>query len=366
MNILIISQHSFPKQGPRAFRTAELSEYLVKMGHNVVLYTTLGKYDYSEYEKRTGVIMKDLAPKLAVNGSDGTNRYNLFDKFMYHFFHRLLFWPFCEFHFIIDRVFKENPNMDLLITIAYPHSIHSGAARAKQKNKHIFPKIWICDCGDPFMLNPFFDFPSYMKKYEHLWCSLCDYITVPTKESKNGYYEQYHRKIRIIPQGFDFTKTPTAVYKKNKIPTFIFTGTVYSGVRDPRSFMDFLLKYQKPYKFILMLYKPLEEKYIIESKGQIEYRVGKNRKEVIWECSKADFLINIENPSTVQSPSKLIDYGIAGRPVLAITNHFDSATIFDEFMEGNYKHQRMIDNLDSFRIETVANQFITLATSSGN
>ena len=44
--------------------------------------------------------------------------------------------------------------MDMLITIAYPHSIHSGAARAKKKYSAIFPKTWICDCGDPFMLNP--------------------------------------------------------------------------------------------------------------------------------------------------------------------------------------------------------------------
>lgn len=40
-------------------------------------------------------------------------------------------WPQCEFHFSVGKIIKENPNMDMLITIAYPHSIHSGAARAK-------------------------------------------------------------------------------------------------------------------------------------------------------------------------------------------------------------------------------------------
>ena len=42
MKILIISNHAYPAQGPRAFRTTELSEQLVKMGHEVILYTVHG------------------------------------------------------------------------------------------------------------------------------------------------------------------------------------------------------------------------------------------------------------------------------------------------------------------------------------
>ena len=191
MKILIISNHAYPAQGPRAFRTTELSEQLARMGHEVVLYTVLGKYDYAQYEKETGIQMRDIKPRFATLANDGTQRYNLFDKFMFHYFHRLLIWPQCEFHFLMDRIIKENPNMDMLITIAYPHSIHSGAARAKKKYLEIFPKTWICDCGDPYMLNPFFHSPKYMKRYEDMWCSMCDYIAVPTKESYKGYYQQY-------------------------------------------------------------------------------------------------------------------------------------------------------------------------------
>lgn len=93
--------------------------------------------------------------------------------------------------FSVGKIIKENPNMDMLITIAYPHSIHSGAARAKKLYPEIFPKTWICDCGDPFMLNPFIKAPKFMKRFEDMWCSMCDYIAVPTKESYKGYYERY-------------------------------------------------------------------------------------------------------------------------------------------------------------------------------
>lgn len=361
MKILIISNHAYPAQGPRAFRTTELSEQLAKMGHEVVLYTVQGKYNYTQYEKDTGVKRRNINPKFATTANDGTYRYNLFDKFMYHIFHRLLMWPQCEFHFVVKKVVKDNPNMDMLITIAYPHSIHSGAARAKKKHPAIFPKTWICDCGDPFMLNPFIKAPKFMKRFEDMWCSMCDYIAVPTKESYRGYYEQYWNKIRVIPQGFDFLKTPIAKYQKNVFPTFLFMGSIYPGVRDPHSFMDYLLKFNKPYKFIMMMRSPLEEKYIKESNGQIEYIIGKGRKEVIWECSKADFLINITNPSTVQTPSKLIDYGIAGRPVLDIENDFSDPSNFLKFFKGDYSQKHKIDLLDNYRIEHVARLFVELA-----
>ena len=360
MKILIISNHAYPAQGPRAFRTTELSEQLVKMGHEVVLYTVLGKYDYSHYQKETGVKMRHIKPRFSTMANAGSHRYNIFDKFMYHYFHRLLMWPQCEFHFCVERIIKENPNMDMLITIAYPHSIHSGAARAKKRYPQKFPKTWICDCGDPFMLNPFIKPPKFMKKYEDLWCSMCDYIAIPTKESYKGYYKKYWDKIRIIPQGFDFSKTPIAKYKKNDVPTFLFMGSIYPGIRDPHSFMDFLLKFNRPYKFIMMMRSPLEEKYVSESKGQIEYIIGKGRKEVVWECSKADFLINITNPTTVQTPSKLIDYGIANRPILDVDNDFVDPSTFIRFFEGDYSEEHKIDFLNSYRIDNVAHQFLKL------
>lgn len=361
MKILIISNHAFPKQGPRAFRTTELAEQLSRSGHNVVLYSVHGKYDYTKYEEETGITMRDISPWFATDANDGPGRYNIFDKVMFHYFHRLLVWPQCEFHFCVDRIIKENPNMDMLITIAYPHSIHSGAARAKRRHPSIFPKTWICDCGDPFMLNPFIKAPSYLRRFEDMWCSECDYIAVPTEESYKGYYKQYWDKIRVIPQGFDFSKTPVAEYKKNRVPTFLFMGSIYPGVRDPHAFMDYLLKFDKPYKFIMMMRTPLEERYVKESNGQIEYIVGKERKDVVWECSKADFLINITNPTSVQTPSKLIDYGISRRPVIDIPTDFTDPSLFLQFYQGNYQGEHKISFLDRYRIENVAKQFVELA-----
>lgn len=110
----------------------------------------------------------------------------------------------------------------------------------------------------------------------------------------------------------------------------------------------------------MMMRTPLEEKYIKDSDGQIEYIIGKGRKDVVWECSKADFLINITNPSSIQTPSKLIDYGIAGRPILDVSNEFSDPSLFLKFYEGDYSVRRNIDFLDNYRIENVARQFVEL------
>ena len=51
MKILIISQHIFPIQTPRAIRTTELVKELTRQGHKVIVYAVLGKYNYSGFEK---------------------------------------------------------------------------------------------------------------------------------------------------------------------------------------------------------------------------------------------------------------------------------------------------------------------------
>lgn len=362
MKILIISRNTWPQQSPRAFRTQELSEELARRGHDVTLYTVHGDFDYTEYERITGVKMCDINPRLPIRGNDGKNRYNLFTRFIYHYFHRLLLFPEVEFHFKVDSILQKEKDIDLLITIALPHTIHSGAARSKKKHPKFFPKVWIADCGDPFFLNPFFNVPKYVEKYERSWCQACDYITVPTAASKEGYFTEYRDKIRVIPQGFNFSKTPISVYEKNTIPTFVFAGTVHAG-RSPERFMDFLLKQSSDYRFYLYMHKPLDSKYETLSNGRIKYMIGYGRNEIIKACSKADFLINVKNPSIVQTPSKLIDYGIAGRPILEVSNDFNEEVEFNEFLHDDYSSQLIVNNLDLYKIERVALQFLALANN---
>lgn len=362
MRILIISRNTFPHQSPRGFRTAELSEELVRQGNEVIVYSITGKYDYTQYMTETGVQIKSIPTLFDKNTNDNSRKLNLLDRILLRFFSLSLFYPDIELMFRVPKIIKQEKNIDLLITIAYPHTIHWGAALYKKQHKNDFPTAWISDCGDPYYLNPFGKAPRYFKKYEILSCQLTDFITIPTKDSIDGYFKEFHNKIRIIPQGFDFRKTPIDTYVPNKVVTFAFAGAVYDGKRDPRPFMEYLLQCSFDYKFIMYLRSPLEERFVTESNGRIEYRLNYNRKDIIWECSSVDFLINVTNPTAVQSPSKLIDYGITGRPVLDISTLFDETDLqlFNCFCNGDYSSTHPI-NVEDYRIEKIAKDFINLA-----
>lgn len=360
MNILIISHVTFPRQTPRAFRTAELSEYLAKNGHNVTLYTVHGDYDYTSYMEKTGIVLKPIPMKYATLAGLGNKKTSILNKIMAKMFRRWLYYPDIEFMFRMKKILQEEHDVDLLISIAQPHSIHWGVGAAKTKLGPKFPKVWIADCGDPFCGCPISKWPKYMSYFEKKWCRKVDFITVPTEASKDGYFPEFRDKIRVIPQGFDFSKTPIMEYKKNATPTFIFTGAIHYG-RSPEKFMEYLLTLDIDYKFLLYMHSPLDKKYENLSHGKIKYMIGYGRAEIIKACSQADFLVNVKNPSPVQTPSKLIDYGIAKRPIFEISDDFTEKEEFAQFVNGDYTKQQKIQGLDAYKIENVAAAFLSLA-----
>jgi hypothetical protein len=74
-----------------------------------------------------------------------------------------------------------------------------------------------------------------------------------------------------------------------------------------------------------------------------------------------DFLLNIGYDPVHQSPSKLIDYYLTGRPILSSdTNEFDHK-IVDAFLQGDYTNSFSFDNIDQYRIENVCKKFLNLA-----
>ena len=359
MRILVISQNTCPLQNPRAFRTAELTERLAATGHDVTLYTVHGSEDYSLYTARTGIRMKDIRTVWSLFPNDGNRRRNVITKLMFRLMPKQMF-PDMVYWYLVPPILRREKDVDLLITIAVPHGISIGAALYRKKHKDS-PKVWIADSGDPFYLNPFSVKSEFRRKLDLLWCSQADIITIPTEESRDGYFPQFQDKIRILPQAFDFSKTPVAEYEPTEVPTFGFAGRLYPGIRDIHSFLDYLLTLRRPYRFLVYTFSDIEDRYSEESDGRIEIIHGAPRKDVILALSKCDFLINVVNPSTVQSPSKLIDYGIAGRPILDISNEFCEGKELEAFLDGDYSGSRRVENLDRYRIETVAAGFVELA-----
>ena len=125
--------------------------------------------------------------------------------------------------------------------------------------------------------------------------------------------------------------------------------------------IDFPKSPNTPFVFYLFTRTPISEEYTKLLGDKLINVVGKNRKECIYELSKMDFLINFTNPSVIQSPSKLIDYGITKRPIIDITIPFSNEIFFQEFLQADYSNQRIINNLDDYRIENIEESFLRLA-----
>ncbi len=363
MKIVLIARTIYPHLTPRAFRTTELAKQLAKMGHDVTVCAVLGDYDYSEFERTTGVKVHPIKMHFSIVNSDGKSRYNIFDKIAYHALHRWMEYPNIEFVWKVPALLKEIGHIDLLITIAYPHPIHWGAAWAKKKNPETFPKKWISDCGDPFIGNgagkrP----PFYFERVERFWTKQTDFITIPIEEGRVGYLDCAQEKIRIIPQGFDFsTVRINRNFKYNDIPHFAYAGSIYPGLRDPSNFLKYLCSSEQPFIFTVytnnkQFYAPFKEqlgdKLILNS--------YKPREELIYELSNQDFLINIQNPNAVQSPSKLIDYFLSKRPILDITTSFNEQKDFKRFLKRDYNYRYVEIDVEQYNIINVAKQFLSL------
>lgn len=363
MNIVIISYKCFPWNSPRAFRADELAKEFVRQGHKVTLYAVLGDYDYDLYSKTTGVIIKSLGlPRWGLIDTTGGGKRSFGVKVIEHTVGRFLDFPECVLKKMVKKAINKEGDIDLLITIAVPHAIHFGAAKARLNNV----KKWVGDCGDPFMGNPFSKRPFYMSRWEKKWCERCDYITIPVKDGTKAYYPEFHKKIRIIPQGFDFDDSSLMEYHKNDVPSFVYAGYIYPGNRDPRLMLDYLKTIAVDFRFYiytaqeccnyLMTYKDeLKDKLIINSYIP--------RKELLKVLSEMDFLVNICNNSGVQQPSKLIDYAISKRPIINVTTGFsaEERNNLDMFLRGDYSNAYVVTNIEQYNIKNVARQFLELA-----
>jgi hypothetical protein len=87
------------------------------------------------------------------------------------------------------------------------------------------------------------------------------------------------------------------------------------------------------------------------------------REQVLLELANMDFLLNIENAGKKQTPSKLIDYWLCGRPILNIkSTNFDKRVV-NKFLARKFDNAYIIDEPDQYRIEKVVSRFLNLMES---
>ncbi len=343
-----------------------MAKELAYQGHAVTVLTPK-KPEHSDFECEHNLIIEDLGhPSWKEIVLKGGRVSMIFKRGLRRILQIALEYPNLEYLFLVKNALqkriKNKQHYDLLISIAVPHSTHWGVAAVWGKKNNI-AKTWVADCGDPFMGEENDSFkPAFYFKYVEKWfCKKVDFITVPIKTAIPAYYPEFHNKIKIISQGFNFNEIEVAPYKENDIPHFAYAGGLILGRRDPKDFLEFLVNYPHPYKFdIYTKQVSLVKSYANRSQGRIEIKEYLPRKELLFELSKMEFVVNFENVGDRQIPSKIIDYIIINKPILSINTFNFFKQPVEEFLSGNYKNGLIIDNPEQYRIENVAIEFLKL------
>ncbi len=357
--ILIVCYSFFPRISPRSFRATELAKEFSRQGHIVTVLTYKRNYDYSEFEKEHNLNVKDFVKDRWIE-IQGNNILTRAVRFILNF---LFLFPNIRMTFFLKKELQNYTDFDLLISIAFPYPVHWGVALAKRDNINIC-KTWAADCGDPFMGNKElkFNFPFYFHYVEKWFCNKPDFITVPIDDAIQAYPTSCKRKIRVIPQGFNFEESKNNITPKNSLPTFAYAGGLSKGFRDPTEFLEYISSVDSPFKFIVYTKSVnvvLPFKNILGNK--IEIRDYIPRELLLKELSKMDFLVNFENRNNVQSPSKLIDYALTNRPIMSVNPSFLDKRVVDEFLNNDYTNQLKIKNIERYDIKNVTKQFLELS-----
>ncbi|HEX8041744.1 MAG TPA: hypothetical protein VF490_21500 [Chryseosolibacter sp.] len=364
--ILVVSKTFYPINSPRSFRATELVREFSRQGHDVTVLTVRNDGVHDTFEKNYGVKILPLG-RLRFGSfdiSNGGRVVTLVKRIVNRVLNLLFEYPDIQLMFMVRNALKREGGYDLLISIAVPHPVHWGTAWAVASNAAI-AKTWVADCGDPYMGEKTDSFRKlfYFKYFEKWFCRKADFVAITNLNMKDNYYPEFHHKIVEITQGFNFEETtgrlPT--YKPNGKPTFAYAGTFIPGARDPSAFLTFLV--ESDFDFRFLIYTPqrhIVQPFVERGKGRIEIMDLVPRTELLKILRTMDFLVNISFDVKVQSPSKLIDYYLVGRPVLSLQSNEVSSKVITKFLHGDYTDHFVFHDYEKFRIEHVCSQFLEL------
>lgn len=361
--ILLVSNGFFPEISPRSYRVTELAKEFSRQGHDVTVITKYRDHDYTDFLRQYPINFKMWKKSFLKPMPSSFNRLGaLLSSVISRALLMLFEYPAIEDMFRVKTMLKKEEGYDLLISFAVPHPVHWGVAWSRNK-RHTIAKTWVADCGDPYMGDVLDTYRKlfYFGYFEKWFGKKADYIAIPIASAIKAYYPEFKNKIRIISQGFQFDlKTDVNQQHNNPVPTFAYAGGFIQGVRDPQPLLQFLSTLDRPFKFLVFTnsheiingYKEkLKDKLVVS--GYIP------RNELMELLPSMDFLVNFDNNTKLNSPSKLIDYAIVNRPVLNIEHGFNEQSILN-FIQGDYSEAMRLPEPAQFHISNVSRQFLEL------
>lgn len=368
--ILLVSNAFFPEISPRSFRATELAKEFIRKGHNVTVFTKKRDFDYSEFLSQYPLTIRMWRGN-SFRSFPQFNRkpFSYISRAVNRILLMLFEYPAIEDMFRVKKMLRRSAGYDLMISFAVPYPVHWGVARARTKSNRI-ANIWVADCGDPYMGDILDSFrkPFYFAYLEKAFCRRADYISIPVETAKPAYYPEFHPKIRIIPQGFEFElENREKPGDQSGLVKFAYAGRFLTGIRDPGPMLKHLVESQVPFRFYVFTDQPgvvENHKSLLGERLVLSTYIP--RADLMKFLTTMDFLINFDNNTTLNVPSKLIDYAITGRPVLNIGKEFKPDEL-DSFLNGDYSKKMKLPEPSQYHIRNVSEAFLKLAgNQAGN
>jgi len=279
-NILLIAYYYPPLGGAGVQRTLKFAKYLYKFGYNVCVLTVEDARNGSirdeslKYEALDGIKIfraKEGNPNFIINiANKAINKRNVISRDVNKFqvpnhsssfktnikkkiknillnIYRSLSIPDDKISWKKEAVKLGNEiireeNIDLIYSTSAPYTCHLIAlALAKFSN---IP--WICDFRDPWALNPFVDYPWFIKKInsnlEKKVVKRSDKVISVSQPIIDDFVLNYKdedpSKFKVITNGYD--EEDFIGYNKDIKPekfTITYNGTLY-GKRSPSNFLE--------------------------------------------------------------------------------------------------------------------------------
>ena len=366
--ILIVSRSFYPEKSPRSLRTTELVKEFARQGHHITLLTIKKTDLHAQFEDEYGVTIKDLGtpwfPEINLEGSSGVGR--LFKRALRRILLLLFEYPDIELMYYVQKALKKESGYDLLISIATPYPVHWGVAMARSE-EHAIADVWVADCGDPYygLENDTFHKLFYFAWVEKWFCRRADYITIPLESAINSYFDEFHDKIKIIPQGLSFPdrkKVSTTV--QNGIISFAYFGNIQSYLHYAIPFLEKLNTVGQPFRFIVYTRnKELFKEHLDpQTLSKCVLRDYVDRDVLLNKLGLVDFLVYFPYRKGSQKSLKLIDYAFLEKPILEYKGDELSNKVLEEFLEYNFVNRKKVDDYRKYEIENICTQFIKLTT----
>lgn len=367
-SVLIVSSFFAPENTPRAFRVTALAQRLAARGAEVtVLLPNKQIYHNSGFDSEgVELIFANTAVEPAEVTMTRKSRGSLLPKWIKEM---ILFFVSHEYIIKYNRGIERRfssleGDFDLILSVSYPVAIHRAVVAGLRKNRKLKHRVLAAEFSDPPFHSEYWQsiFPYY-KHVMRRWGKRFDYFITPTDIAVECYQPYMpNDRIKVIPQGFDLSGVELHEYRPNSVPTFAYAGRFYEKIRDP----EFLFKYlcSLDIEFCFKIYANISDPYFDAmvsryealSSGRIVRCEPLGREQLIAEISSMDFLVNLEYTTKNATPIKLIDYGMARRPIISFRESNFDASKFRAFLSGDYSDAVAID-LSPFDIDRVCSQF---------